>query len=139
MGERVLLSVLPYCGGAYCTASSPTCLISHLPDLFLLACLVPWLVPARSQVFASGGMLYDTPGLHLHHRVPHLLTPAGKWLATLQCVLPLPWHVYRLQEVSPASARLCASLKHTCSGSLKCLKSGGEDRSSIRRSQPQRA
>ena len=29
------------------------------------------------QVFASGGCLYDTPGLHLHHRVPHLLTPAG--------------------------------------------------------------
>ncbi|KAL4421002.1 hypothetical protein ABPG77_008839 [Micractinium sp. CCAP 211/92] len=27
------------------------------------------------EVFASGGMLYDTPGLHLHHRVPHLLTP----------------------------------------------------------------
>jgi nitric-oxide synthase len=29
-----------------------------------------------SQVFAAGGMLYDTPGLHLHHRVPHMLTPA---------------------------------------------------------------
>lgn len=27
------------------------------------------------QVFSSGGTLFDTPGLHLHHRVPHLLTP----------------------------------------------------------------
>ena len=26
-------------------------------------------------VFAAGGMLYDTPGLHLHHRLPHMLTP----------------------------------------------------------------
>jgi len=27
------------------------------------------------QVFSSGGTLFDTPGLHLHHRVPHILTP----------------------------------------------------------------
>jgi nitric-oxide synthase len=27
------------------------------------------------QVFSSGGTLYDTPGLHLHHRVPHILSP----------------------------------------------------------------
>lgn len=27
------------------------------------------------DVFSGGGVLYDTPGLHLHHRVPHLLTP----------------------------------------------------------------
>ena len=27
------------------------------------------------EVFSSGGTLYDTPGLHLHHRVPHILTP----------------------------------------------------------------
>lgn len=27
------------------------------------------------QVFAAGGLLYDTPGLHLHHRIPHILTP----------------------------------------------------------------
>jgi len=28
------------------------------------------------EVFSTGGVLYDTPGLHLHHRVPHILTPA---------------------------------------------------------------
>jgi len=27
------------------------------------------------QAFVSGGTLYDTPGVHLHHRVPHMLTP----------------------------------------------------------------
>jgi nitric-oxide synthase len=27
------------------------------------------------NVFASGGVLYDTPGLHLHHRLPHILLP----------------------------------------------------------------
>lgn len=27
------------------------------------------------EVFHSGGTLYDTPGLHLHHRLPHILTP----------------------------------------------------------------
>ena len=27
------------------------------------------------EVFSSGGTLFDTPGLHLHHRVPHMLTP----------------------------------------------------------------
>jgi nitric-oxide synthase len=27
------------------------------------------------KVFSAGGLLYDTPGLHLHHRMPHLLTP----------------------------------------------------------------
>ncbi len=27
------------------------------------------------QVFSSGGTLFDTPGLHLHHRIPHILTP----------------------------------------------------------------
>lgn len=27
------------------------------------------------EVFSSGGTLFDTPGLHLHHRVPHILTP----------------------------------------------------------------
>ena len=27
------------------------------------------------EVFSSGGTLFDTPGLHLHHRIPHLLTP----------------------------------------------------------------
>lgn len=27
------------------------------------------------DVFASGGTLFDTPGLHLHHRLPHILTP----------------------------------------------------------------
>lgn len=31
------------------------------------------LIPLK--VFASGGTLYDTPGLHLHHRTPHILTP----------------------------------------------------------------
>uniref|UniRef100_A0A061RY59 Nitric-oxide synthase, plant n=1 Tax=Tetraselmis sp. GSL018 TaxID=582737 RepID=A0A061RY59_9CHLO len=30
-------------------------------------------IPLRC--FASGGSLYDTPGLHIHHRLPHLLTP----------------------------------------------------------------
>lgn len=33
------------------------------------------LQPIPLQVFSSGGVLYDTPGLHLHHRVPHMLTP----------------------------------------------------------------
>ncbi|GAX85282.1 hypothetical protein CEUSTIGMA_g12700.t1 [Chlamydomonas eustigma] len=28
------------------------------------------------QAFASGGTLYDTPGVHLHHRVPHMLSPS---------------------------------------------------------------
>ncbi len=45
----------------------------HLP----VACAMPGttldLIPI--EAFASGGLLYDTPGLHLHHRVPHLLTP----------------------------------------------------------------
>lgn len=27
------------------------------------------------QAFHSGGHLLDTPGVHLHHRVPHMLTP----------------------------------------------------------------
>ena len=27
------------------------------------------------DVFQSGGTLYDTPGLHIHHRLPHILTP----------------------------------------------------------------
>lgn len=27
------------------------------------------------QAFESGGTLYDTPGVHLHHRVPHMLSP----------------------------------------------------------------
>jgi nitric-oxide synthase len=27
------------------------------------------------RAFESGGTLYDTPGVHLHHRVPHLLSP----------------------------------------------------------------
>ncbi|KAL3152747.1 hypothetical protein ABBQ38_012336 [Trebouxia sp. C0009 RCD-2024] len=27
------------------------------------------------QAFTSGGCLFDTPGIHLHHRLPHLLTP----------------------------------------------------------------
>jgi nitric-oxide synthase len=27
------------------------------------------------QVFSSGGTLFDTPGLHVHHRVPHILKP----------------------------------------------------------------
>eukprot|EP00884_Botryococcus_braunii_P017452 jgi/Botrbrau1/4390/Bobra.105_2s0036.1 len=31
------------------------------------------LIPLRA--FESGGTLYDTPGLHLHHRLPHMLQP----------------------------------------------------------------
>jgi nitric-oxide synthase len=27
------------------------------------------------EVFQSGEKLYDTPGLHIHHRMPHILTP----------------------------------------------------------------
>lgn len=27
------------------------------------------------EVFQSGEKLYDTPGLHIHHRLPHILTP----------------------------------------------------------------
>ncbi len=27
------------------------------------------------KVFQSGEKLYDTPGLHIHHRMPHILTP----------------------------------------------------------------
>jgi len=27
------------------------------------------------EVFQSGEVLYDTPGLHIHHRLPHILTP----------------------------------------------------------------
>ena len=27
------------------------------------------------EVFQSGEKLYDTPGLHIHHRIPHILTP----------------------------------------------------------------
>eukprot|EP00798_Chlamydomonas_sp_ICE-L_P007381 gene7381-505_t len=27
------------------------------------------------QAFVSGGTLFDTPGVHLHHRVPHMLAP----------------------------------------------------------------
>jgi nitric-oxide synthase len=27
------------------------------------------------KAFEQGGSLYDTPGVHLHHRVPHLLSP----------------------------------------------------------------
>ena len=27
------------------------------------------------EVFQSGEILYDTPGLHIHHRMPHILTP----------------------------------------------------------------
>jgi len=28
------------------------------------------------RAFEAGGALYDTPGVHLHHRVPHLLSPS---------------------------------------------------------------
>ncbi|KAI8474444.1 MAG: hypothetical protein J3K34DRAFT_518182 [Monoraphidium minutum] len=31
------------------------------------------LIPLKA--FESGGTLYDTPGVHLHHRIPHMLTP----------------------------------------------------------------
>ncbi|CAG9465946.1 unnamed protein product [Pedinophyceae sp. YPF-701] len=31
------------------------------------------LIPIRA--FSSGGVLFDSPGLHLHHRLPHILTP----------------------------------------------------------------
>jgi nitric-oxide synthase len=33
------------------------------------------LRPIPLRVFSAGGALLDTPGLHLHHRAPHLLTP----------------------------------------------------------------
>ncbi|EFJ51703.1 hypothetical protein VOLCADRAFT_120437 [Volvox carteri f. nagariensis] len=32
------------------------------------------LIPLRA--FSSGGVLFDTPGIHLHHRVLHMLSPA---------------------------------------------------------------
>ncbi|GLC36226.1 hypothetical protein PLESTB_001366400 [Pleodorina starrii] len=32
------------------------------------------LIPLRA--FSGGGILFDTPGVHLHHRVPHMLTPS---------------------------------------------------------------
>ncbi|GIL50128.1 hypothetical protein Vafri_6427 [Volvox africanus] len=31
------------------------------------------LIPLRA--FSSGGILFDTPGVHLHHRIPHMLSP----------------------------------------------------------------
>ena len=41
-----------------------------------------WLPLARPapgpRADAAGGLLYDTPGLHLHHRMPHLLSPEEK-------------------------------------------------------------
>ncbi len=45
------------------------CILSHSFSVF------ETLLITSTQVFGSGGVLYDTPGLHLHHRTPHLLTP----------------------------------------------------------------
>ncbi|KAF8070981.1 nitric oxide synthase [Scenedesmus sp. PABB004] len=55
------------------------------------------------QAFETGGTLYDTPGVHLHHRVPHMLTPAELRLLhprkrLLAYAPPTPLEVVRAQE-----------------------------------------
>jgi nitric-oxide synthase, plant len=47
--------------------------VKHLPVESAMPGTTLKLIPL--EVFSSGGTLFDTPGLHLHHRVPHILTP----------------------------------------------------------------
>eukprot|EP00887_Chlorella_sp_A99_P005985 scaffold27.g5985.t1 len=59
------------------------------------------------DVFASGGVLVDTPGLHLHHRMPHLLSPAeNKLLHPRRRLRPY---------VPPSPAELAAEHAPSCS------------------------
>eukprot|EP00879_Flechtneria_rotunda_P017821 GHRR01018680.1.p1 GENE.GHRR01018680.1~~GHRR01018680.1.p1 ORF type:complete len:565 (+),score=194.15 GHRR01018680.1:1522-3216(+) len=55
------------------------------------------------QAFETGGTLYDTPGVHLHHRIPHMLTPTElkllhprKQLTAYSPAAPL--EIYREQQ-----------------------------------------
>lgn len=61
------------------------------------------------EVFAAGGMLYDTPGLHLHHRVPHLLTPDENKVLHPRRRLR-PYVTPPLRELMPAAAGTGAAL-----------------------------
>ncbi|KAF6256744.1 hypothetical protein COO60DRAFT_85689 [Scenedesmus sp. NREL 46B-D3] len=45
----------------------------HLPVESAMPGTTLGLIPL--QAFETGGTLYDTPGVHLHHRIPHMLTP----------------------------------------------------------------
>lgn len=47
--------------------------VKHLPTESAMPGTTLRVIPL--DVFSSGGTLYDTPGLHLHHRIPHMLTP----------------------------------------------------------------
>ncbi|GFR50774.1 hypothetical protein Agub_g13039 [Astrephomene gubernaculifera] len=65
------------------------------------------LIPLRA--FSGGGTLFDTPGVHLHHRIPHMLTPAElkllhprRRLSVL--VPPLPAELNAQGEAAAAAA-----------------------------------
>lgn len=58
--------------GLFCNACCPSALQLLTPPHPQSPTTSPSTHP---QVFAAGGLLYDTPGLHLHHRIPHILTP----------------------------------------------------------------
>ena len=95
------------------------------------------------QVFGSGGMLYayDKPGLHLHHRLPHLLSPEeyklealrpcthdGGWRSTWR-PRPLSWLLRqpaRGQGRQRAAARAAAAVAARGTGSSRWRPTGGE-------------
>lgn len=57
------------------------------------------------KVFQSGETLYDTPGLHMHHRLPHILTPEeNKMLHPKR----------RLRACTPDGPNTTSSEYHTC-------------------------
>ncbi|KAL4452720.1 hypothetical protein ABPG75_008382 [Micractinium tetrahymenae] len=79
------------------------------------------------EVFASGGMLYDTPGLHLHHRVPHLLTPQeNKQLHPRRKIRPyVPPSPSELLEVTTAACSMPAGTAGAAGASSAGASSAG--------------
>ncbi|WIA31824.1 hypothetical protein OEZ86_002691 [Tetradesmus obliquus] len=73
----------------------------HLPVESAMPGTTLGLIPL--QAFETGGTLYDTPGVHLHHRIPHMLTPAElRLLHPRKRLLPFsppsPLDILRAQE-----------------------------------------
>ncbi|PNH09434.1 putative nitric oxide synthase, partial [Tetrabaena socialis] len=76
------------------------------------------LIPLSA--FSEGGVLYDTPGVHLHHRIPHMLSPPElklfhprRRLTAVVPTLPLEFleeaSEEREPEPEPAAARAGAT------------------------------
>ncbi|KAL6757450.1 hypothetical protein V8C86DRAFT_1669624 [Haematococcus lacustris] len=66
------------------------------------------------QAYASGGTLFDTPGVHLHHRVPHMLSPAElKLLHPRKRLAPLvPPTPRQLTPLPPAQQPMRSAKDH---------------------------